>query len=615
MTAPSAQRDDIQGLRAIAVLAVIVFHLNSAWLPGGFIGVDIFFVISGFLMASIKLRQEQRGAFSFVDFYISRMRRIVPAYLMLLALVTAVMAVLLIPRDFGSYEKSLRSALYFTSNRFFAEQSDYFAPAAHELPLLHTWSLAVEMQFYAVLPFMLVVVSRRWRVVALSSIALAIVGYSSYRLAAGYRQSEYFSLLARIPEFLVGSLLAFGSAQRQWGRATCNLAAVAGVLLTGASLCLISEQTPFPGAVALLPCLGAALLIAAHEGVINRLLSCSVLVWIGALSYSLYLWHWPVLAGLRYFLGSYPLPGAAVAVFVLLTTALSWLSYRYVELPFRSKATAGTPTRSVVLIGAALGVMAVAHGLNPRLVAPLAAPAMWYADADTICHSHIVGDCVRGDRNGAREILLLGDSHGAHLNYFADVVGTALKLKIRVITTSSCLPVHGFDMATVPEWARPLCTAQMGEVDRYLSSADAVVIAGKWQDRVTSAVSLAALDHFIAAAATRKLPVLVLAQVPMLSHNAQRMVRFESFGLARVQVTRDPQWAAANTRVQRQVEQHANARFLNMAEQKIFADAPFEHGVALYSDTHHLNEIGARRYGEVAIPYFARWLATLTATR
>ena len=240
MTATSSQRDDIQGLRAIAVLAVIVFHLNRQWLPGGFIGVDIFFVISGFLMASIKLRQEQRGPFSFMDF---------------------------------------------------SEQSDYFAPAAHELPLLHTWSLAVEMQFYAVLPFMLTVVNRRWRVAVLISIAVTILAYSSYRLAAGYRQSEYFSLLARIPEFLVGSLLAFWSAQRQWTSATCNLAAGTGLLLTAASLWLISEQTLFPGAIALVPCVGAALIIAGRESVVSRLLSCTALVWIGALSYSLYLWH------------------------------------------------------------------------------------------------------------------------------------------------------------------------------------------------------------------------------------------------------------------------------------------------------------------------------------
>ena len=614
MAATSSQRDDIQGLRAIAVLAVIVFHLNRQWLPGGFIGVDIFFVISGFLMASIKLRQEQRGPFPFMDFYAARIRRIVPAYLMLLALTTVIMAVLLIPRDFVSYGKSLAAALYFASNRFFSEQSDYFAPAAHELPLLHTWSLAVEMQFYAVLPFMLAVVNRRWRVAFLTSIAVAILGYSSYRLAAGYRQSEYFSLLARIPEFLVGSLLAFWSAQRQWTSTTCNLAAGTGLLLTAASLWLISEQTPFPGAVALVPCVGAALIIAGRESVVSRLLSCAALVWIGALSYSLYLWHWPVLAGLRYFLGTYQLSGVAVAVFALLTTLLSWLSYRYVELPLRSTAAPGKSTRSAALLVVALATMIVAVWVNPKLVAPLPVSSLGYADADAICHGQIVGDCLHGDRMGTREILLLGDSHGAHLNYFADVVGHALKARIRVVTASSCVPMHGFDMATVPEWARAPCLAQMREIDRYLVSADGLVVAGRWQDYATSSVSMAALERFIDAAANRHQPVLVLAQVPMLSKNAQRLYRFESFGLRRAPVERESRWSSANARVQRVVEKHGNAHFLNMADEKMFTDAPFEQGVSLYSDSHHLNEIGARRYGEVAVPYFEQWLKTLDPT-
>ena len=611
MTASSSQRDDIQGLRAIAVLAVMVFHLDHQWLPGGFVGVDIFFVISGFLMASIKLRQEQQGRFSFVDFYASRVRRIVPAYLMLLTVTTAVMAVLLIPRDLASYEQSLTTALYFTSNRFFAAQSDYFAPTAHELPLLHTWSLAVEMQFYAVLPFMLVALKQRWRVLALTGIALTLLGYSSYRLAAGYRQSEYFSLLARIPEFLVGSLLAFWPAPRAWNGATRTLVAASGLLLTMVSLWLISEQTLFPGVAALMPCFGAALLIAARASVINRLLSHPVLVWIGALSYSLYLWHWPVLAGLRYFCGTYQLSGSAIASFVLLTTTLSWWSYRYVELSFRGRAAPGQFARNLALVVAALATMALGHWLNGRLVTPLPAASSWYADSDTICHGHIVGDCVRGDRDGSREILLLGDSHGAHLNYFADTVGRALKVRIRVVTASACVPIHGFDLATVPEWARPPCLAQMREIDRYMAMADALIVTGMWQNHASSTVTLAALEQFIATAATHKLPVLVLAQVPMLTKNAQRMVRFESFGLGRARVARDAQWAAANARVAQRVEKHPNARFLNMAQEKLFADAPFEQGVSLYSDNHHLNEIGARRYGEVAIPYFKHWLATV----
>ncbi len=170
------QREDIQGLRAVAVLAVILFHVDRRWLPGGFTGVDIFLVISGFLITSIIVRQQSQGSFSFLSFYASRIRRIVPAYLVLLAGVTACTAVLLTPEDFSRFWASLQSALYFSSNNFFARQSDYFAPAAHELPLLHTWSLAVEMQFYLLLPAMLAVIPRRVAGVVVTAAALFILG-------------------------------------------------------------------------------------------------------------------------------------------------------------------------------------------------------------------------------------------------------------------------------------------------------------------------------------------------------------------------------------------------------------------------------------------------------
>ena len=143
----NGQRDDIQGLRALAVLAVIVFHVNHNWLPGGFVGVDIFFVISGYLITGIVTRQKAQGTFDALSFYKSRLRRIVPAYVFLLALVAMVMAIVLTPWDFHSFFDSLKAALYFNSNNYVNNQMDYFAAASHDLPLLHTWSLAVEMQF------------------------------------------------------------------------------------------------------------------------------------------------------------------------------------------------------------------------------------------------------------------------------------------------------------------------------------------------------------------------------------------------------------------------------------------------------------------------------------
>ena len=149
-------RNDIQGLRSIAVLSVIIFHLNKYWLPGGFIGVDMFFVISGFLITGIILTRKRQNEFSLISFYTSRIKRIVPAYLVLIIIVALCAAILFIPNDFDAFRASVKSALYFNSNTFFAKQHDYFGPAVHELPLLHTWSLAIEMQFYLLLPLSLI---------------------------------------------------------------------------------------------------------------------------------------------------------------------------------------------------------------------------------------------------------------------------------------------------------------------------------------------------------------------------------------------------------------------------------------------------------------------------
>ncbi len=494
------QRDDIQGLRAIAVLAVILFHVNREWLPGGFTGVDIFLVISGFLITSIILRQKREGSFSYLSFYVSRIRRIVPAYLALLAAVSFGMAILLTPQDYVMFENSLRAALYFASNRFFANQSDYFAPAAHELPLLHTWSLAVEMQFYLLLPVVIGLLPKRAARPFLTVVIVILAVHSSYRLALGQRQAEYFSLISRIPEFLVGSLIAFLPAWGHWTRWRSNLVATAGILLIVAGFLCITEATPFPGLFVLVPCLGAALVIAAgSQNVMNGWLSNPLLVWIGALSYSLYLWHWPILAALRYFLETYALPLPAILVFSSLTLALSYGSYRYVELPFRARRSAPTTATSVALVSGVFAVIGLAHFVNPRLVEPLPEALTRVARDEEICHGRVVGDCIRGDRSADHEILLLGDSHGAQLNFFADVVGQSLHTKIRVVTASSCVPIDGFDVERPVEWAGAPCLEQIEMVKSYIPRAQGLIIAGMWQYHFKSVRFLQALDRFFVA--------------------------------------------------------------------------------------------------------------------
>ncbi|WP_339512602.1 acyltransferase family protein [Pseudomonas sp. RL_15y_Pfl2_60] len=610
MKQQSVQRNDIQGLRAIAVLSVIIYHINKEWLPGGFIGVDIFFVISGFLITGIVLHQLKNKSFSLKAFYISRLKRIVPAYMALLIIVTLVAAVFLIPRDFDSYWESLKAAVYFNSNNFFANQHDYFAPAAYEFPLLHLWSLAVEMQYYLLLPLLILVTPKNLLKSSIVLIAGGLTIYSARKLSAGLHQEVYFSLLSRVPEFLIGGIFAVGKIGERWKPSTSNVAGAIGFVLVVSSFWLITERSEFPGLLALPPCVGVALVIAAQNSLVNRLLSNSILVWIGALSYSLYLWHWPVLAMLRYFGGDYILPTPMLTFFALLTTLLAILSYYLIELPFRSKKNVHIviPTFLVVVFISSVFISSI---LNSKLVTPLRVELTRYAPENGICHGMIVGDCIRGDHSANKLILLLGDSHAAQLNFFADELGNRLRSKIKVITASSCVTIEGFDIDRLPRWAREPCQKQIQFTKSNIDAADIIIIAGMWQYQAVSTAFLKALDRFINNAAIRGKPVIVLSQVPMLQADVQRAYRFRELGFkTSVQMNKD--WEAANQKIELLVAKHSNAIFLNFSKLPLFSAPPFNDGTLIYRDNHHLNEVGSRRYGIAASSSIATAIELLT---
>jgi len=598
MNAVNQHRDDIQGLRAVAVLAVIIYHANHNWLPGGFIGVDIFFVISGYLITGIVLRQKTERRFNFISFYASRLRRIVPAYFFLLASVAAVMAVLLIPRDFDTFFDSLKSATYFNSNSYFSDQSDYFSPASHELPLLHTWSLAVEMQFYLFLPALLVIVPTRFVRATLGLMAAFLFMYSALLLASGEKQAVYFSLLARIPEFLVGALLATTGIPSLTNPFR-NMKAWTGLALISLSFILISEEAAYPGLLALAPCIGTALLISASGSVVNKWLASRAAVFIGTISYSLYLWHWPVLAGFRYYYETYELPASILLASAVLVAALSIASYVLIENPLRQVNERKGAFKLAAIAAIAFLVVIISKTMNPMVTRPLPVEMTRYAAPEEICHGQIVGECLRGDLAAGEEILLLGDSHAAQLNHFADEIGKALGIRVRVITASSCVPLDGFDLDRLPEWARPPCEKQIATVKPYLESADAVLLAGMWQFHGKSPQFMAALEKFMAATAKRDQSLIVLAQVPMLTSNVQRMYRFNALGSVKA-AQLEGTWQNANRKVEEMVNKYPNASFLDLTSLPLFAAPPFANGELIYHDSHHLNEIGSKRYGDAA---------------
>ena len=256
-----------------------------------------------------------------------------------------------------------------------------------------------------------------------------------------------------------------------------------------------------------------------------------------------------------------PLP--AILAFVALTLTVSYGSYRYVELPFRGMRSSPTGSRSLALVAGALAVIWLAHFFSPRLVDPLPEALTRYARDEEICHGRVVGDCIRGNRSADHEILLLGDSHGAQLNLFADVVGQSFHTKIRVVTASSCLPIEGFDVERPVEWARAPCLDQIEKAKSYIPLAQGLILAGMWQYHFKSERFLRALDRFIDEAAKRNQRVMVLAQLPMLESNVLRQFRFEHLGLPHSRVKTHPEWRAANQRIRELVARHPLATFLD----------------------------------------------------
>lgn len=593
-------RHDIQGLRALAVLAVVVFHVNARWLPGGYIGVDVFFVISGFLITGILLRNKDEGSFRFGSFYANRMARIVPAYAAMLLITALVSAVLLLPHDFAYFWSSLKRAALFASNNHFAGAGDYFSPDAHEWPLLHTWSLGVEMQFYLLLPLLVLVVPSRYLLPVLLLLIVALTLTAQHWLLLPVRSATtYYSLWARVPEFLVGAVAAGLKPTTDKSGIQCP-----GWLTTGAlaalmsCLVLMDKAFLFPGLSALLPCVATAVLLWGRQGHAQRWLSTPVMVWLGERSYSLYLWHWPVLALWRYGIEEPLMSATQVALYGISVFLLADASHRWIETPLRQRPY----RRKTAWIAGALAVttlvsMAGSRVLNIRIVDPPPMEMTRYAPADQICHGKVLAGCLRGTPSGDTPLLLIGDSHAAQLNLFADEIGRSQNLSLVVLSASSCVPIPGFDVDRIAEYARKECKNQILEANAAASKANTILIAGKWTYQTASERFMNAMDDYLTRQTGLGKQVIVLAQVPPLLSDPLRARRWVALGLPSHAPSLDPNGVIANKRISALVDKHPGVKFWDMTSDSSFEIDFRKNSSLLYSDRHHLNEIGARLLG------------------
>ncbi|ABM95712.1 O-antigen acetylase [Methylibium petroleiphilum PM1] len=421
---------DINGLRAMAVLVVMLFHFGVPGLRGGFVGVDIFFVISGCLMTGIIVRRLEAGRFSLVDFYVERARRIVPALLVLCVVLFAVGWLVLLPSEFRRMGKQIASSAVFASNLLFWRQSGYFDEGSHEKWLLHTWSLAVEWQFYLLYPLLLVAL-RRMVGAARTGFALAIVAVLAFALAVvgaeRWPTSAFYLLPFRAWEMFAGGLVALipfppGRIGRRWVQ-------VSGLVLLAIGFALIGVETPWPGGLALLPVTGTALVIwSAWER--SALLGHPVAQFLGTISYSVYLWHWPVEVALRRFeSGILATPTAHIATGLVLSLSIASLSYRWVERPARRLGQSGAAKRGGLLRRDVLqfGAASLAIALLGAGVWKLQGAPWRFSDTVQIADREATDGDPYGPRcfstfgpalppcrigfDGPARVLLIGDSH------------------------------------------------------------------------------------------------------------------------------------------------------------------------------------------------------------
>src|SRR5579872_45984 len=431
-------REDIDWLRAIAVLAVVAFHFEAP-VYGGFVGVDIFFVISGYLITGIIQSELKGGAFSFARFYERRVRRLLPALYAMVALTAIPSFHYLLTSERAEFFRSVAAVVTFTSNFFFWFQTGYFDHAAVEKPLLHTWSLAVEEQFYLALPLTLWFVNwmARGRQIALPAI-LIVLSLGSFALSVWLMQSDasanaFFMSPPRAWEFLIGGLVAADGFPVLRHALAQQVARGAALVVLAIPIFGLRQGPGFPGLNALAPCIGAAMFIWSGIGVPTRrrhsLAPLEIVRFFGRISYSLYLWHWPLFTFARFAKNGLVLDAIDKLTLFAITVAISYLSWRFVEQPFRDRTLA--PTRaaafriaglaSLLLFGfGALGLAASRNSSDADQVAQRLEAYDTYAYAPLyragICFSPPNGafgkDCL-SFAPGKANWLLWGDSFAA----------------------------------------------------------------------------------------------------------------------------------------------------------------------------------------------------------
>lgn len=618
-------RADIDGLRAVAVLSVLAFHIRLRGVQGGFVGVDVFFVISGYLISSIVFSEIAESRYSVIGFYERRIRRIFPALFAMLAVLSVFAVIYLLPAELVAYGKSMLAATASASNFYFWQHSGYFdSPTSY--PLLHTWSLAVEEQFYILFPLFLLLVRKLFPTrLRLSVIALFCVSLvASALVISRSREAAFYMPYTRAWELLLGTILSLGMFPRlqAWQR---NLVTFGGIGLIAFSILFYTERTLFPGLSALAPCVGSALIIGAGESgssLVGKILSWRPIVFIGLISYSLYLWHWPVivLQQMGVFVGASAITSHRVAalltehrldmiVEVLLSLVLGILSWRFVERPFRSGKLRLSGPPLFALAGAVMIILmgfssltVFAKGFKGRFPADALEVASIHHDSEEIVRTgcFITSDyhfekynynlCLHKDDSGEKNnYLLLGDSHSAML--WSALSSSLPNANVMQASTFDCAPLLHAE-------PHPDCEKMIAYIfQSYLPShqIQGLFMVGRWSEK-----QLPELTATIAWARQHNISVTVFGPVPEYDGPLPRLLAYSSAwnkpNFARQH--RVDRIAAIDAKMQSLAASVWHVRYISLYQEICVVDscaeyADGEHRIPIMDDDNHLNQFGA----------------------
>ena len=621
-------RADIDGLRAVAVLAVVLNHLSSSLVPGGFVGVDVFFVISGYLITRIIGSEIDQGRFTFARFYERRARRIFPALFAVLAATLAAGYWLLLPSDYLHALRAALATMGFASNvLLWYQQSSYFDATEVMLdPFLHTWSLSVEEQFYLLFPIFLLICHRYrpkrivWILLSCALVSLA----GAAMVVEGNRNAVYFLSPFRAWELLAGSLLAYGALPAVRSRLMREALCAGGLAAILLACWLYRDATVFPGLAALAPVLGAAAVIHAGSSgstFAGRMLQWRPVVYVGLISYSLYLWHWPLIVLTRYATGMEPPTPLQALVMLAGSLLLASASYHFIEQPMR-RSSGWLPRRALpsgaalaLMIGLFCGVGAAMGGFPGRFSPAVLAldkarsPVIPYSECGDLAPQ---AACLLGAGTGEPQMLLWGDSH---LVSYAPALQEVLRLRgarALLLPYLGCAPIFDVNSAinascrnaqaevraylvAHPQIKTVLMTAFWSSYFRVDGPLQLVSSAGKFLDG--QAAAQAGLRATLQWLEQNRRAVILIGPLPTYDKNIPAVLAVEAAGGHKVVRSSASAEKLANAPFMAVVDEFEPGERFRFVDPVPWLCAPqcelIRNGVSLYRDAHHLSVAGA----------------------